>query len=178
MLYTSSHHSHVDLFVLMHEIFSYEQVWSETEFFTYNNRPWAAVCSKAVVLLLLTGRLLLLPLWESVIVLCFGVCYFYVNSSFAIILMGKRELVALLSLSSRCLVIVVWLFLAVTWVCLQFVIVVFPEHTHYFYFWSGVVGSFALHPVSPRWTVVYGLVVQEIWSKHKFYIYVTVDITL
>ena len=44
--------------------------------------------------------------------------------------MGKRELVALLSLSSWCLLIVVWLFLAVTWVCLQFVIVVFPDHTH------------------------------------------------
>ena len=37
----------------------------------------------------------------------------YVHSSFAIILMGKRELVALLSMSSWCLVIVVWLFLAV-----------------------------------------------------------------
>ena len=46
--------------------------------------------------------------------------------------MGKRELVALLSLSSRCLLIVVWLFLAVPWVCLQFVIVVFPDHTHFF----------------------------------------------
>ena len=44
--------------------------------------------------------------------------------------MGKRELVALLSLSSWCLVIVVWLFLAVPWVCMQFVIVVFPDHTH------------------------------------------------
>ena len=43
------------------------------------------------------------------------------------ILMGKRELVALLSLTSWCLVIVVWLFLAVPWVCLQFVIVVFPR---------------------------------------------------
>ena len=43
--------------------------------------------------------------------------------------MGKRELVAWLSLSSRCLVIVVWLFLAVPWVCLQFIIVVFPDHT-------------------------------------------------
>ena len=39
--------------------------------------------------------------------------------------MGKRELIALLSLSSWCLVVVVWLFLAVSWVCLQFVIVVF-----------------------------------------------------
>ena len=34
----------------------------------------------------------------------------YVHSSFAIILMGKRELVAWLSLSSWCLVMVVWLF--------------------------------------------------------------------
>ena len=53
-----------------------------------------------------------------------------VPSSFAITLMGKRELVALLSLSSWCLMIVVWLFLRVPWVCLQFVIVVFPDHTH------------------------------------------------
>ena len=37
---------------------------------------WAAVRSKAVVLLLLTFCLLLLPLWESVNVLCFVVCYF------------------------------------------------------------------------------------------------------
>ena len=67
-----------------------------------------------------------------------GVCHcsmfcctlLYVPSSFAIILMGKRELVALLSLSPWCLVIVVWLFLAVPWVCLQFVIVLFPDHTH------------------------------------------------
>ena len=44
--------------------------------------------------------------------------------------MGKREPVALLSLFSWCHVIVVWLFLAVPWVCLQFVIVVFPDHTH------------------------------------------------
>ena len=60
--------------------------------------------------------------------LCFTLLY--VPSSFAIILMGKRELVALLSLSSWRLVIVVWLFLSVPWVCLQFVIVVFPDHTH------------------------------------------------
>ena len=46
--------------------------------------------------------------------------------------MRKRELVALLSLPSLCLVFVVWLFLAVPWVCLQFMIVVFPDHTHYF----------------------------------------------
>ena len=48
----------------------------------------------------------------------------YVHSSFAIILMGKRELIALLGLSSWCLVMVVWLFLAVSWLCLQFVILV------------------------------------------------------
>ena len=56
----------------------------------------------------------------------------YVWSSIAIILMGKRELVALLCLSSWCLMILVWLFLMMPWVCLQFVIVVFPDHTHYF----------------------------------------------
>ena len=53
-----------------------------------------------------------------------------VRSSIAIILMGKRELVALLNLSSWCLVIVERLFLAVPQGCLQFVIVVFPDHTH------------------------------------------------
>ena len=44
--------------------------------------------------------------------------------------MGKRELIALLNLSSWCLVMVERLFLAVSWGCLQFVIVVFPDHTH------------------------------------------------
>ena len=53
-----------------------------------------------------------------------------VPSSIAIILMGKRELVALLNLSSWCLVMVEQLFLAVPRGCLQFVIVVFPDHTH------------------------------------------------
>ena len=38
----------------------------------------------------------------------------------------------LLCLSSQCLMIVVWLFLTVPRVCLQFVIVVFSVHTHYF----------------------------------------------
>ena len=58
----------------------------------------------------------------------------YVHSSIAIILMGKRELVTLLNLSSWCLVIVERLFLAVPWGCLRFVIVVFPDHT-YLLFW-------------------------------------------
>ena len=53
----------------------------------------------------------------------------YVHSRIAIILMGKTELVALLNLSSWCLVIVERLFLAVPWGCLRFVIVVFPDHT-------------------------------------------------
>ena len=62
----------------------------------------------------------------------------YDHSSIAIILMGKRELVALLNLSYWCLVMVERLFLAVPWGCLQFVIVIFPDHTHYFllYFYS------------------------------------------
>ena len=58
---------------------------------------------------------------------CASLC---VHSSFAIILSGTRELVALLCLSSWCLVIVVWLFLMMPQVCLQFVTVVFPDHTN------------------------------------------------
>ena len=54
----------------------------------------------------------------------------YIHSSIAIILMGKRELVVLLNLSSWCLVMVEGLVLAVPRGCLQFVIVVFPDHTH------------------------------------------------
>ena len=54
----------------------------------------------------------------------------YIQSSIAIILMGKRELVALLDLSSSCLVMVERLFFVVSQGCLQFVIVVFPDHTH------------------------------------------------
>ena len=69
----------------------------------------AAVRSKAVVLLLLTFCLLLLILWESVIVPMFCCKLLYVHTSIAIILMGKRELVALLNLSSWCLVMVEWL---------------------------------------------------------------------
>ena len=59
-------------------------------------------------------------------------CYtlLYVHSSIAIILMGKSELIALLNLSSWCLVMAERLFLAVPRGCLQFVIVVFPDHTH------------------------------------------------
>ena len=55
---------------------------------------------------------------------------FYAYSSIAIILMGKRELVALLNLSSCCLVMVERLFLATPRGCLQFVILVFPDPTH------------------------------------------------
>ena len=54
----------------------------------------------------------------------------YVHSSIAIILMGKRELVALLNLSSWCLGVVGRLFLVVPWGCLRFVVMVFPDHTH------------------------------------------------
>ena len=43
---------------------------------------------------------------------------------------GGGELIALLKLSSWCLVMVERLFLAVPRGCLQFVIVVFPDHTH------------------------------------------------
>ena len=58
-----------------------------------------------------------------------------VLSSFAIILKRKRELIALLLLSYGCLVTVnvLLLFLTVPWVGIQYVIVVFPDHTHLLY---------------------------------------------
>ena len=64
----------------------------------------------------------------------FGCTLLYVHSSIAIILMGKRELVALLDLSSWCLMMVERLFLAVPRGCLRFVIVVFPDHTRLLFF--------------------------------------------
>ena len=66
---------------------------------------------------------------------CSKFCFMllYVHSSIAIILMGKRELIALLNLSSWCLVMVERLFLAVPQGCLQFVVVVFPDHNHLLY---------------------------------------------
>ena len=58
----------------------------------------------------------------------------YVDSIIAIILIGKRELITLLNLSSWCLAMVERLFLTVPRGCLQFVIVVFPDHTHLLFF--------------------------------------------
>ena len=69
----------------------------------------------------------------------------YVLSSIVIILIGKRELVALLNLSSWCLVMVERLFLAVPRGCLRFVIVVFPDHTHLLFLWSCQKMCDALH---------------------------------
>ena len=61
-------------------------------------------------------------------------CYAFlcVHSSFAIILNKKRKLVALILLSNRCNVTInyLWLFVTVPRVGLQYVIVVFPDHTH------------------------------------------------
>ena len=54
-----------------------------------------------------------------------------VLSSFVIILMGKRA--GCFALSSWCLVIEVWLFLVIPLVCLQFVIVVFLDYTHFLF---------------------------------------------
>ena len=65
-------------------------------------------------------------------------CYALLSvlSSFPIILTGKRELVVLLWLSSRCYVTVnvVWLFLTMPWAGLQCVIVVFPDHSRLLFY--------------------------------------------
>ena len=74
-----------------------------------------------------------IPLFVGV--LCLSLfCYIIlcVHFSFAIILKRKRKLVALLLLSFRCIVTlnVLWLFLKVPCVCLQYMLVVFLDHTH------------------------------------------------
>ena len=63
--------------------------------------------------------------------------------------MGKRELIDLLKLTFRCLVIVVWLFLAVPCVCLRFVIGVFPDHTHLLFLLEHVLGRKNTHTNEP-----------------------------
>ena len=72
-------------------------------------------------------------------VLCLSLfCYasLCIFSNFAIVLMKKRELVALLFLSYGCLVTVnvLRLFLTVPWVVLRCVIVVLLDHTHLLYY--------------------------------------------
>ena len=86
----------------------------------------AAVRSKAVVLLLLIRLLIVTPIVGFCYCSMFCCALLCVHSIIAIISMGKRELAALLCLSSWCLLIVVWLFLTMPQVCLQFVIVIFP----------------------------------------------------
>ena len=68
----------------------------------------------------------------------------YVYSSIAIILMGKRELVALFNLPPWCFVMAEWLFLAVPRGCLRFVIVVFPDHTHLLFFYHSELKTFKM----------------------------------
>ena len=58
-----------------------------------------------------------------------------VFSSFAITSKRKRKLVALVLLSYRCIVTLndLLLFLMVPWVGLSYVVVVFPDHTHFLF---------------------------------------------
>ena len=71
-------------------------------------------------------------MWEFGVCLCFVMHYFVSLSSFAITLKRKRKLAALLLLSYICIVTinVLWHFLTVPWVVLQYVIVVFPDNSH------------------------------------------------
>ena len=121
-----------------------------------------------MVLLLWTFCLLSLPLWESVIVL-FCCTLLYVHSSIAIILLGKRELVALLNFSSWCLLMVEWLFLTVPWGCLRFVIVVFPEHTHLLFFTEAQLIDSIYHMILKSFCDVFGINILEftIWASMR-----------
>ena len=91
---------------------------------------WLLNKLKFILALLLLTFFIVTPIMGVCNCSTFCCTLLYVHSSIAIILMGKRQLVALLNLSSWCLVMVERLFLAVVWGCLWFVIVVFPDHTH------------------------------------------------
>ena len=92
-----------------------------------------AVCSTAVALLLFIYSLMYFLFLVEVLCLSLFCCVFLcVHFSFAIILKRKRNLVYLLLLSYRYVftMCVLWLFLAVPWVDVQCVNVVFSGHTH------------------------------------------------
>ena len=81
----------------------------------------AVVPSKAAVLLFLICCFkIVTPIVGFCNLSMFCCALLCVHSSFAIISMGKRQLVALVCLSSWCLLIVVWLFLTMPRVCLHF----------------------------------------------------------
>ena len=85
-----------------------------------------------MILLLLLLLLIVAPIVGFSVCSMFCCALLCIFSSFAIIMMGKRELVVLLvGLVS---VIVLWLFLMVLWVGLQCVNVVFPNHTYLLFF--------------------------------------------
>ena len=69
--------------------------------------------------------------------------------------MGKRELIALLNLSSWCPMMVERLFLAVQRGCLQFVIVVFRDHTHFLFLLDSVRLSVSYAIVSEQYLQYY-----------------------
>ena len=83
------------------------------------------------------------PFIMCVGILCLSLfCYaiLCVHSSFAITLKRKRKLVASLLLSNRFIVAMnsLWLFLMLPWIGLQWVILVFPDHTHLFFIVLGL----------------------------------------
>ena len=115
------------------------------------------------LLRLLSGSVVVVSLLIVDPIVGFCICSLFccsllcVISSFTIILVGKRGLLALPCLSSCCLVIVIvlWLFLTVPWVGVQCVIVVFPDHTHLgdnciqHFLWEGISQMEILNMVNP-----------------------------
>ena len=89
--------------------------------------------------------------------------------------MGKRELVALLSLSTLCLVMVEWLFLAVPWGCLRFVIVVFSDHTHLLSLRHYLQGLLQQIVDSKNYLKIYGILTMCTSSPRKYFVQIRVE---
>ena len=90
----------------------------------------------------------------------------YVHSSIAIILMGKRELIALFNLSSKCLMMVERLFLTVPRGCLQFVNVVSPDHTHLLFLAAKVLNEVYVFSINYLYS---GILLKK--NTHKLYLF-------
>ena len=93
------------------------------------------------------------------------VCYLS-NFNFAIILLGKRVLLALLKLPSCCHLAVSFPFLPVPCVGLQFVIMAFPADTHLrsCFIFVNHIGLYTFYYIG-TFSSVFGLVVEQICEK-------------
>ena len=108
----------------------------------------------------------------GITLMAFSVGLCYVPSSFATILTRTRELVTLLSLSFGCLVTVnnLQFLLTVPWVGMQFVIVVFSDHTHLLFSCRMTSCVLSLFLKMAEVVGIWSVIVAYLGHTHMFYV--------